>query len=117
MSYGRSRLYDNGDVAELGDVAATAVAARSNGSRSPRQVMREIDTLRSINAHLIRQIEILKQREAPGPTSGGPGRTHGSLQSARMIELLAATVSDASQQGERVGLLFVDLGRIQGHQR
>ncbi len=109
MSYGRSRLYDNGDVAELGDVAATAVAARTNGSRSPRQVMREIDTLRSINAHLIRQIEILKQREAQAQRLADRDGLTGLYNRRRMIELLAATVSDASQQGERVGLLFVDL--------
>src|SRR5438309_5671225 len=65
MPFGRSRLYEHGEVAEQGDVAAAPVSVRSDSpSSTAREARREIDTLRSINAHLIRQIAVLKQREA-----------------------------------------------------
>ena len=60
MNYASSSLYDGDAVARTGDVAAASVARR----RFVRDVSAEIDTLRSINAHLVRQIALLKQREA-----------------------------------------------------
>ncbi len=114
MSYGRSRLYENGDVAEWGDVAAAPVASRDNAVRDPRQVMREIDTLRSTNAHLVRQIETLKRRQAQAQRLADRDGLTGLYNRRRMVELLAASISDASQQRQRVGLLFVDLDGFKG---
>jgi diguanylate cyclase (GGDEF)-like protein len=118
MSYGRSRLYEHGDVAEQGDVAAAPVSPRSNPSSPPvrtaRDTRREIDTLRSINAHLVRQIAVLKEREAQAQRLADRDGLTGLYNRRRMIELLEMSMHDAVQHKQRVGLLFVDLDGFKG---
>ena len=109
MSYGRSRLYAAGDVSELGDVAAAPVLPRSNAGRTSRDTRREIDTLRSINAHLVRQVQRLKQREAQAQRLADRDALTGLYNRRRMLELLDGSLSDALQSRQRVGLLFLDL--------
>lgn len=115
MSYGRSRLYEGGDIAELGDVAAAPVAPRA--TRGARGTAREINTLRTINAHLVRQIELLKQREAHAQRLADRDGLTGLYNRRRMLQLLGTSIAEASQLRQRVGLLFHRLGWIQGRQR
>jgi diguanylate cyclase (GGDEF)-like protein len=114
MSQGRSKLYERGDVAEQGDVAAAAVLRRGNSGRRGRDEPSEIDTLRSINAHLIRQMEVLKQREAQAQRLADRDGLTGLYNRRRMLELLDASISNASQQKHLVGLLFIDLDGFKG---
>jgi len=115
MPHGRSKLYDHGEVAEHGDVAVAAVSPRgASAPRTARAARREIDTLRSINAHLIRQIEVLKQREAQAQQLADRDGLTGLYNRRRMLELLETTVSAASQHEQRVGLLFIDLDGFKG---
>lgn len=108
MSYGRSDLYENGDVAERGDVAAAPVLQRSTDTALP-QPASELDTLRSINAHLVREIAILKQREAQALRLADRDGLTGLYNRRRMAEFLSGAIEEASQQQERFGLLFIDL--------
>jgi diguanylate cyclase (GGDEF)-like protein len=108
MSSGRSRLYDDAEVALRGDVGARAVSKRETALES-REMRREIDTLRSINAHLVRQIAVLKQREAHAQRLADRDGLTGLYNRRRMLELLDASIDDAARHDQRVGLLFVDL--------
>lgn len=94
MSYGYSELYDYGDVAVAGGSAVEA---------------REIPTLRSINARLLREIAILKQREAQAQQLANRDGLTGLYNRRRMADVLDTAIADASQQRHRVGLLFIDL--------
>jgi diguanylate cyclase (GGDEF)-like protein len=108
MPYGRSKLYDQGDIAEHGDVAAAPVSPRSS-IRTVRDARRELDTLRSINAHLVREVAILKQREAQAQRLADRDGLTGLYNRRRMLELLDTALGDAAGEHQRVGLLFVDL--------
>jgi diguanylate cyclase (GGDEF)-like protein len=96
-------------VAEQGDVAAAPVVSRGSPLRSVPDAHRELDTLRSINAHLIREIALLKQREAQTQRLADRDGLTGLYNRRRMLELLDSALSDAAEQRQRVGLLFVDL--------
>jgi diguanylate cyclase (GGDEF)-like protein len=109
MSYGRSRLYETGEVAAQQDLAAAAVSPRSNTPRTIREARHEIDTLRSINAHLVRQVASLQQREAHAQRLADRDGLTGLYNRRKMLELLESSVIDAAQRGQRVGLLFIDL--------
>jgi len=115
MPFGRSRLYEHGEVAEQGDVAAAPVSVRSDSpSSTAREARREIDTLRSINAHLIRQIAVLKQREAQAQHLADRDGLTGLYNRRKMLELLENSLSDAAQHEQHVGLLFIDLDGFKG---
>jgi diguanylate cyclase (GGDEF)-like protein len=109
MTSGRSILYGNGKVAERGDVAACAVSAHSAAPATLQEARGEIDTLRSINAHLVRQIAELKQNMAHAQRLADRDGLTGLYNRRKMIELLEDTLADASQHDRRVGLLFIDL--------
>jgi diguanylate cyclase (GGDEF)-like protein len=115
MWHGRSKLYEHGEIAAQGDVAAAAVSLRSDPvPTTVLEARREIDTLRSINAHLIRQIEVLKEREAQALRLADRDGLTGLYNRRRMQELLETAVSAASQQKQRVALLFIDLDGFKG---
>jgi diguanylate cyclase (GGDEF)-like protein len=110
MSLGRSKLYDRGEVAELGDVAAAAVSPLgAPASGSLVEANRAIDTLRAINSQLVRQIAALKEREAQAQRLADRDALTGLFNRRKMGEILERCVSDASQQNHRVGALFIDL--------
>ena len=108
MPYGRSRLYDHSHVVEPGDVVARAVSKRGTAGAT-LEIRREIDTLRSMNAHLLRQIAVLKQREAHAQRLADRDGLTGLYNRRRMLELLNAAIDDAARLDQRVGFLFVDL--------
>lgn len=115
MSCGRSRLYDGGDVVERGSVAAAAVSERGEPSaRTLRDALCEIDTLRSINGHLVRQIAELEEREAQALQQADRDGLTGLYNRRKLGELLETAVADALKNGQRVGVLFIDLDGFKG---
>jgi diguanylate cyclase (GGDEF)-like protein len=113
MPHGKSKLYDGVEVALRGDVAAEPVA-RDVAVRTVREARREIDTLRSINAHLVKQIVALKLREAQALHLADRDGLTGLYNRRRMMELLDRSLADAAQRERRVGLLFIDLDGFKG---
>lgn len=78
----------------------------------------ELDTLRSINARLLREIEILKQREAHALMLADRDGLTGLYNRRRMSELLEQAVAEATQSHQRFAVLFIDLDgfkRINDH--
>jgi diguanylate cyclase (GGDEF)-like protein len=115
MSCGRSRLYDDGGVAEQGSVAATAVSERGGApAQSLRDALCEIDTLRSINGHLVRQVAELTEREAQAQRQADRDGLTGLYNRRKMADLLETAVAEAHITGERVGVLFIDLDGFKG---
>ena len=115
MSCGRSKLYDRGDVVERGSVAAAAVS--EHGERSARTLqdaLCEIDTLRSINGHLVRQVAELTEREAQAQQQADRDGLTGLYNRRKLGELLETAVAHALQDGQRVGVLFIDLDGFKG---
>jgi len=126
MSYEGSKLYDTGLVAAGGDVALSHVTQRSRAALAPQvgkamhaaqalyaaqavQLESELDTLRSINAHLVRQVALLRQREAQALRLADRDGLTGLYNRRSMCELLDTAVAEASRQNHLVGLLFIDL--------
>jgi diguanylate cyclase (GGDEF)-like protein len=120
MSYEGSELYDNGAVAAGGDVALAQVTQRSRAAVAPQagkapqaakamQLESELDTLRTINAHLVRQVALLRQREAQALRLADRDGLTGLYNRRRMCELVDTAVAEASRQNHLVGLLFIDL--------
>lgn len=114
MSYGRSKLYSNASVAEEGDISAAAVAEHREPLQSLRDAEEEIETLRSINAHLVRQLTLLKQREAQAQILADRDGLTGLYNRRKLTPLLAEALEEARRQQERVGLLFIDLDGFKG---
>jgi diguanylate cyclase (GGDEF)-like protein len=75
----------------------------------PSHQAAEIDTLRSINARLIREIAELKQREAHALQLADRDGLTGLYNRRRLSELLAEAIAEAASQGHQLGVLFVDL--------
>lgn len=73
------------------------------------QASQEVDALRSMNAHLLRQIAVLKRREAQALRMADRDGLTGLYNRRRMLELLAMAMDAASQQQHLVGMLFIDL--------
>jgi diguanylate cyclase (GGDEF)-like protein len=100
MAYGRTKS----DASE--DTRPAALAAlRRIGSEG----IREVDTLRSMNARLLREIAALKAREAETQRLADRDGLTGLYNRRRMLELLEAAISEAVLQRQYVGLLFIDL--------
>jgi diguanylate cyclase (GGDEF)-like protein len=100
MAYGRTKS----DASE--DTRPAALAAlRCIGSEG----IREVDTLRSMNARLLREIAALKAREAETQRLADRDGLTGLYNRRRMLELLEAAISEAVLQRQYVGLLFIDL--------
>jgi len=60
---------------------------------------------------------VLKAREAETQKLADRDGLTGLYNRRRMLELLEAAIGDAVQQDLHVGLLFIRLERLQGHQR
>src|SRR5271166_4547011 len=97
MSNGRSRLYDDGKVAVQQDLAAAAVSTRTSAPRTIREARNKIDTLCSINAQLVRQVALLKQREAQVQRLADRDGLTGLYNRRKMLELLESSITDATQ--------------------
>ncbi len=96
------------------DGAGTAVIARGRSTQSAA----EVAALRSINARLLREIAVLKEREAHALRLADRDGLTGLYNRRRMSELVAAAVDEAKRDGHLLGILFVDLDgfkRINDH--
>jgi diguanylate cyclase (GGDEF)-like protein len=105
MTYDRSKMPLNGE-AEIG-------LARAQQPRSvmphPRVDRREVENLRLINARLVREIAVLKEREAQTQKLADRDALTGLYNRRRLFELLDLAIAEAAQQWQCVGLLFIDL--------
>jgi diguanylate cyclase (GGDEF)-like protein len=105
--------FDDGEgFAEVAEVPATPAAppiVRGTKSAVAPQTFAEIATLRSINARLLREIEVLKRREAHAQQLADRDGLTGLFNRRRLSELLDQAISDAARDRHALGLLFVDL--------
>jgi len=69
----------------------------------------ELEALRSTNAQLLRELAALKEREAQAQRLADRDGLTGLYNRRRMLELLESAISEAAQQWQRVGLLFMDM--------
>jgi len=90
-----------------GSAADAPVSAPERRSRSSVKV--ELETLKSINARLMREIDLLKEREAHALKLADRDGLTGLYNRRRMTELLGQTILDASAQHYRFAVLFIDL--------
>jgi diguanylate cyclase (GGDEF)-like protein len=92
------------------------ISAAAAPAGLPLQV--EVEALRSINARLLREIEVLKQREAHALMLADRDGLTGLYNRRRIAELLEQTVTDAAGAAQRFAVLFIDLDgfkRINDH--
>ena len=114
---------------EIEDGARTAVVARTRPTTVPlmhperaetplSDAAAEVAALRSINARLLREIAVLKEREAHALRLADRDGLTGLYNRRRMSELVAAAIDEAKRGGHQLGILFVDLDgfkRINDH--
>ncbi len=113
MAYARSQVIsDAAATLEPPLGAARDVPLRDVNPRGPRMgaaELRELDSLRAVNAHLLRELAAMKAREAEAQKLAERDGLTGLYNRRRMLELLEAAISDAVLQDLHVGLLFIDL--------
>src|SRR3984885_3974511 len=98
------------EPASLRDAAPGSRGRRlSSGERMNSAELREIESLRAINAHLLHELAALKAREAETQRLADRDGLTGLYNRRRMLELLEGAISDAVLQDLHVGLLFIDL--------
>jgi diguanylate cyclase (GGDEF)-like protein len=99
------------DFSSEGDDAAGAASAPllRCGTPSRRSTKAELDTLRSINARLLREIDVLKEREAQALKLADRDGLTGLYNRRRMSELLDEAILEASAQHHQFAVLFIDL--------
>src|ERR1700722_19201941 len=115
MSYGRSKMLLNGEVMAsavppLRNVGRNA----SNVGRNASDERRELERLRATNAYLTRELAALKEREAQAQRLADRDDLTGLYNRRRMLELLESAITEAKQQWQCVGLLFIDLNGLKG---
>jgi diguanylate cyclase (GGDEF)-like protein len=96
---------------------ATRLAHEAHQS-VPGSMAAQIATLKSINARLLREIEMLKEREAHALRLADRDGLTGLYNRRRMSELIAAAIDEAKRGGHQLGILFIDLDgfkRINDH--
>ena len=104
MAYARGKvLFDSPVARPAPSPLRRVVVAR------PHEALREIESLRAVNEHLLRELAALKQREVQAQRLADRDGLTGLYNRRRMLELLNTAVHEAELQGQCVGLLFVDL--------
>jgi diguanylate cyclase (GGDEF)-like protein len=109
MAYGRIKMAANGDAMPPGARALRNAMNDSRESRPADGEQHEIETLRAINAHLVRELNALREREAEAQQLADRDGLTGLYNRRRMLEMLEAAMLDADQQRLSVGVLFIDL--------
>ncbi|HEY4444848.1 MAG TPA: GGDEF domain-containing protein [Steroidobacteraceae bacterium] len=108
MAYVRSKMLLNGER-----MPSVAPSLRSV-ARNPNEARRELELLRATNAHLMRELAALKEREAQTQRLADRDGLTGLYNRRRMMELLESAITEAAQQWQCVGLLFIDLNGFKG---
>jgi diguanylate cyclase (GGDEF)-like protein len=88
---------------------ATSSPVEPRDRRGREAVEVELETLRSINARLLREIDVLKEREAQALKLADRDGLTGLYNRRRMAELLDQTVAHASAERYGFAVLFIDL--------
>ena len=104
-------------------MAPTRRAGRSDPPAGPAEtasdpMAAQLATLRAINARLLQEIDVLKQREAHALRLADRDGLTGLYNRRRMSELIGAAIDEAGRKGHQLGILFVDLDgfkRINDH--
>ena len=115
MAYGRTKLaaHDTSMPPAARPMAAAAAVAQVLRDMKETHLAddeaRELESLRAINAHLLRELNILREREAEAQQLADRDGLTGLYNRRRMLELLEAAIVDANEQRLSVGLLFIDL--------
>jgi len=111
-----------GDWCQGLDGAAEDAACEFDVEAAARILQRsenpDVAILRAVNARLLREIALLKQREAHALRLADRDGLTGLYGRRRMSELLAEAVAEAGREGHRLAILFIDLDgfkRINDH--
>jgi diguanylate cyclase (GGDEF)-like protein len=95
------------------DVILNALLHRSKrivrDTRPAANESAELATLRAINSRLLREIEVLRQREAHALRLADRDGLTGLYNRRRMSELLEQAIEEAGRHSANLGLLFIDL--------
>jgi diguanylate cyclase (GGDEF)-like protein len=108
MAYGRSKMLLNGK-----EMPSAAPPLRSV-MRNPNDARRELEILRATNAQLLRELAVLKEREAQAQRLADRDGLTGLYNRRCMVELLESAMGEAALQRQCVGLLFIDLNGFKG---
>jgi diguanylate cyclase (GGDEF)-like protein len=103
MAYGRSKMLFSSEI------MSSSAARQRNAVPKPEVERGELKTLRATNAQLLREVAALKEREAQAQRLADRDGLTGLYNRRRMLELLESAISEAAQQWQRVGLLFIDM--------
>jgi diguanylate cyclase (GGDEF)-like protein len=109
MAYGRSKVLLNGEVMSMGTPRLRHVVRTPPSDDSD-----ELEALRSANAHLMREVAALKEREAEAQRLADRDGLTGLYNRRRMLELLESAITEAAHAWQCVGLLFIDLNGFKG---
>jgi diguanylate cyclase (GGDEF)-like protein len=96
-------------LAGLDESEGLTVAPILRRTSAAAAVKGELETLRSINARLLREIDALKEREAHALMLADRDGLTGLYNRRRMSELLDQTILDAAAHDYRFAVLFIDL--------
>jgi len=98
MAYARPEVAseEDADLETSRDLPLRDVNARAR--RMTPAELRELDTLRAVNAHLLRELAAMKAREAEAQKLAERDGLTGLYNRRRMLELLEAAISDAVLQ-------------------
>jgi diguanylate cyclase (GGDEF)-like protein len=110
---GKPSTWRDRALAGADDVILNALLHRSKrtgtDAQSAANQSAELSTLRAINTRLLREIEVLKEREAHALRLADRDGLTGLYNRRRMSELLENAIADSSLHRQQLGLLFIDL--------
>jgi diguanylate cyclase (GGDEF)-like protein len=104
MAYSPGKMFLNNEV-----MPPAAPPLRSSVVRNRTDERRELEILRATNAHLVRELAALKEREAQALRLADRDGLTGLYNRRRMLDLLGSAIDEAARLSQCVGLLFIDL--------
>jgi diguanylate cyclase (GGDEF)-like protein len=111
MALGRSKLL-SGDVL-TGSTPLLRRVERPSGTVAEAEPdfdpEVEIERLRLVNARLLKELAVLRGREAQAQRLADRDALTGLYNRRRLLELLDSLIADAAQSKQCVGMLFIDL--------
>ncbi len=102
MAYGRSKMLLKGEVISPRPALRPVVGI-------PQDERDEVDRLRRVNASLLRELAVLREREAQTQQLADRDALTGLYNRRRLLELLESSIAEAARRWQCVGLLFIDL--------
>jgi len=97
------------NIPTLRTAISKPAGVRARDAQVAEDAEHELEHLRSINARLRRELAALQLREAEALRLADRDGLTGLYNRRRMFELLNSAIGEAAQQGQYVGLLFIDL--------